>query len=182
MRIGIAGAGGLGSNVAVNLVRTGVTSIKVADFDEIEESNLNRQFYFKDQVGQTKVNALYENLKRINPELDIIAVNRKLDRDNIHDIFSDCDIIVEAFDKNIYKSMIVEEFLTKKKLIVSGSGVADNDLEKIETRKLRDNLFVVGDFDKGIDRFGTFSTKVSVVAATMANVVLREGGFYARND
>lgn len=181
MRIGIAGAGGLGSNVAVNLVRTGVTSIKVADFDEIEESNLNRQFYFKDQVGQTKVNALYENLKRINPELDIIAVNRKLDRDNIHDIFSDCDIIVEAFDKNIYKSMIVEEFLTKKKLIVSGSGVADNDLEKIETRKLRDNLFVVGDFDKGIDRFGTFSTKVSVVAATMANVVLREGGFYARN-
>ncbi len=77
--------------------------------------------------------------------------------------------------------MIVEEFLSKKKLIVSGSGVADNDLEKIETRKLRDNLFVVGDFDKGIDRFGTFSTKVSVVAATMANVVLREGGFYARN-
>ncbi len=45
MRIGIAGAGGLGSNVAVNLVRTGITSIKIVDFDEIEESNLNRQFY-----------------------------------------------------------------------------------------------------------------------------------------
>ncbi len=44
MRIGIAGAGGLGSNVAVNLVRTGVTCIKVADFDEIEESNLKIQF------------------------------------------------------------------------------------------------------------------------------------------
>ncbi len=181
MRIGIAGAGGLGSNVAVNLVRTGITSIKIVDFDEIEESNLNRQFYFKDQVGQKKVNALYENLKRINPELDIITINRKLDRKNIHNIFSDCDIIVEAFDKNIYKSMIVEELLTKKMLIVSGNGVADNDLERIETKKLKDNLFVVGDFDKGIDRFGTFSTKVSIIAAIMANIVLKEGGFYARS-
>lgn len=182
MRIGIAGAGGLGSNVAVNLVRTGVTSIKVVDFDEIEESNLNRQFYFKDQIGQAKVKALYENLKRINPQLDIVAVNRKLERENIHDIFSDCDIIVEAFDKNIYKSMIVEEFLAKKKLIVSGSGIADNDLENIETRRLRDNLFVVGDFNKGIDKYGTFSTKVSIVAAIMANVVLEKGGFYAGDN
>ena len=59
--IGIGGAGGLGSNVAVNLVRSGITDIKIADFDVIEQSNLNRQFYFRDQIGQNKVNALYEN-------------------------------------------------------------------------------------------------------------------------
>ena len=43
MKIGIAGAGGIGSNVAVHLVRSGVESIKIADFDTIEKSNLNRQ-------------------------------------------------------------------------------------------------------------------------------------------
>lgn len=178
MKIGIAGAGGLGSNVAVNLVRSGVTDIKIADFDVIEQSNLNRQFYFKDQISQNKVNALFENLKRINPQLNLQIVHRKLERNNIHDIFADCDIIVEAFDKDIYKAMIIEEFLTNKKLIVAGSGIAHYDLDKIETRKLRENLYVVGDFTKGIDKYKTFSTKVAVVAATMANVVMEKGGFY----
>ena len=65
MRIGIAGAGGLGSNVAVNLVRTGVKKLKIVDFDVVDESNLNRQFYFMDQVGRPKVEALRENLLRI---------------------------------------------------------------------------------------------------------------------
>ena len=110
MRIGIAGAGGLGSNVAFNLVRTGVDKLKIVDFDEVDHSNLNRQFYFKDQVGHRKVRALYENLKRINPSIDITIVDRKLEKENINEIFSDCDIIVEAFDKNIYKSMLIEEF------------------------------------------------------------------------
>lgn len=178
MKIGIAGAGGLGSNVAVNLVRSGITEIKIADFDTIEQSNLNRQFYFKDQIGQTKVNALFENLKRINPELKLQIIQRKLDSENIGDIFSDCDIIVEAFDKKEYKKIVIEEFITHKKLIVAGSGIAHHDLDKIETRKLRENLYVVGDFTKGIDNYKTFSTKVSVVAATMANVVMDKGGFY----
>ena len=176
--IGIGGAGGLGSNVAVNLVRSGVTDIKIADFDVIEHSNLNRQFYFRDQIGQNKVNALYENLKRINPNLNIKIVHQKLERSNMSDIFSDCDIVVEAFDKKEYKSILIEELLSQKKLIVAGSGIAHHDLNNIETRKLRDNLYVVGDFTKGIDKYKTFSTKVSIVAATMANIVMDKGGFY----
>lgn len=54
MKIGIAGAGGIGSNVAANLVRSGVTSLKIVDFDRVESSNLNRQFYFSDQIGCLK--------------------------------------------------------------------------------------------------------------------------------
>jgi sulfur carrier protein ThiS adenylyltransferase len=88
MKIGIAGAGGLGSNVAVNLVRSGVDEIKIADFDVIEQSNLNRQFYFKDQIGQNKVNALFENLKRINPQIKLQIIQRKLERENLKEIFS----------------------------------------------------------------------------------------------
>ena len=47
-RIGIAGAGGLGSNCAMALVRSGITKLIIADFDSVDESNLNRQFYFHD--------------------------------------------------------------------------------------------------------------------------------------
>ena len=180
--IGIAGAGGLGSNVAVNLVRSGITDIKIADFDIIEQSNLNRQFYFRDQIGQNKVNAHYENLKRINPSLNIKIVHQRLEKNNISHIFADCHIVVEAFDKKEYKSILIEELLSQKKLIVAGSGIAHHDLNNIETRKLRDNLYVVGDFTKGIDKYKTFSTKVSIVAATMANIVMDKGGFYERNE
>ena len=68
-KVGIAGAGGLGSNCAAALVRCGLGKLVIADFDHIEESNLNRQFYFRDQLGKIKIEALRENLLRINPDL-----------------------------------------------------------------------------------------------------------------
>ena len=49
MKIGIAGVGGIGSNVAMHLVRSGVKNLKFGDFDVIENSNLNRQFYLKNK-------------------------------------------------------------------------------------------------------------------------------------
>lgn len=180
MKIGIAGSGGLGSNIAVNLVRSGVKNIKIVDFDIIEQSNLNRQFYFQDQIGKNKVNALSENLYRINSKINLEIINKKLEKENIKDIFEDCEIIAEAFDKSIYKSIIIEELLPLKKLIVSGNGIAHYDLENIETKKIKDNLYIVGDFSKGIDNYKTFSTKVNIVASIMANIILDKGGFYEK--
>ena len=58
-RVGIAGAGGLGSNCAHALVRSGLGSLVIADFDTVELSNLNRQFYFHDQLGKIKVDVFY---------------------------------------------------------------------------------------------------------------------------
>ena len=66
MRIGIAGAGGIGSNVAMLLVRAGFTKFTIVDFDYLEQSNLNRQFYFEDQLGKSKVESLKINLERIS--------------------------------------------------------------------------------------------------------------------
>ncbi|MGB4572405.1 MAG: ThiF family adenylyltransferase, partial [Rectinemataceae bacterium] len=53
-RVGIAGAGGLGSNCAAALVRSGIGALVVVDFDVVSEANLDRQFYFHDQVGRPK--------------------------------------------------------------------------------------------------------------------------------
>ncbi len=182
MRIGIAGAGGLGSNVAVNLVRSGIKKLKIVDFDVIDESNLNRQFYFMDQVGMVKVEALRENLLRIAPDLDIEVVNEKLTRDNMRDAFKECKILVEAFDKKSYKAMLIEECLFHKKLIVAGSGIAHHDMGNIEIKNIGERVYIVGDFSKDIDEYKTYSTKVSTVAAIMANIVLEKGGFYENGD
>ncbi len=68
VRIGVAGLGGLGSNLLSHLVRSGAVHFTVADFDTVSAGNLNRQFFFADQIGKRKTEAVAENLKRINPE------------------------------------------------------------------------------------------------------------------
>ncbi|MBQ8126560.1 MAG: ThiF family adenylyltransferase, partial [Kiritimatiellae bacterium] len=82
-RVGIAGAGGLGSNCAQHLVRAGVRKFVIADFDTVAESNLNRQFFFRDQIGRKKVDALAENLRRIEPDLELDCRDVKLTPENI---------------------------------------------------------------------------------------------------
>jgi sulfur carrier protein ThiS adenylyltransferase len=94
--VGIAGLGGLGSNVAVALARTNVGKLIIADFDKVEESNLNRQQYFVDQLGRGKVEAMTENLRRINPNVEIEGHQIKLTADNVLKIFGDADVIAEC--------------------------------------------------------------------------------------
>ena len=103
-RVGIAGAGGLGSNCAVALAKCGVGTLVISDFDIIEMANLNRQYYFIDQVGMLKTIALKENISRINPEVFVIIHQKELDNHNIPEIFSGCDVIVEAFDSSFMKT------------------------------------------------------------------------------
>jgi len=106
--VGIAGCGGLGSNCAVALARVGVGKLIICDFDIIVESNLNRQYYFYDQIGLKKAPTLKENINRINPSIEVIAIDVKLVPENIVDLFKHCDIIVEAFDRADMKKMIIE--------------------------------------------------------------------------
>ena len=115
--MGIAGAGGLGSNCAFNLVRSGFYKFKIVDFDVVEPSNLNRQFFFLDQLGMPKVLALEENLRRINPEVRIEAIQQKVQKDNAKELFDDCDVVVEAFDRVFCKTMMAEKFLSSGKFL-----------------------------------------------------------------
>lgn len=180
-KIGIAGAGGLGSNVAVNLVRSGVTNLRIADFDTIDESNLNRQFYFRDQIGMVKVEALRENLMRINPDLSLEVENLKLDRSNMREFFSDCHIVVEAFDRSEYKSMLLEE-VGDKELIICASGIGNHHLEDITIKKMGRNIYIVGDFSSDIETNRTFSAKVQIIASMMANILMERSGYYEDED
>jgi sulfur carrier protein ThiS adenylyltransferase len=179
MKIGIAGTGGIGSNVAVYLVRSGVRQLKLVDFDRLEASNLNRQFYFRDQLGRFKAELLAENLARIAPEAQLEPLVLRLNAENMAEVFSDCDGVVEGFDGQAEKKMLLEALAPSGRMIVSASGVAGTSLERIQTRTLGP-CTIIGDFTTDVRVEPCFAPKVALVAAMMAHVILEKGGFYER--
>lgn len=175
-RAGIAGAGGLGSNCAVALARSGIGAIVIADFDVVEPANLNRQYYFADQAGMLKTDALKENILRINPAVNIITHNLKLDESNISEIFAGCDIIVEAFDQNDMKEMLVRTVLSEMPDIplIIGSGLAGyGNNDTIRSRKIDNTLYVCGDeATNADDDLPPMAPRVGIVANMQANTVI----------
>ncbi|MBI9054451.1 MAG: sulfur carrier protein ThiS adenylyltransferase ThiF [Bacteroidales bacterium] len=173
--VGIAGAGGLGSNCAVALARVGVGKIVISDFDVVNESNLNRQYFFRDQLGEKKVIALKNTIKRIDPEIDIVEYDIKLNENNIVDIYKDCKIIVEAFDLAEMKQMLIETCLTEfpEKPIIIGSGMAGyGESNSINVRQ-SENLYICGDEKSEVsDDTPPLAPRVGVVANMQANTVL----------
>lgn len=177
-KVFIAGAGGLGSNVAICLARAGVTNMTVVDFDRVEPSNLNRQQYFRDQVGMLKVDALKENLLRINPDLKIKTIPRKITSSNCDVIISaSAEIIFECFDRAEAKAMIAA-FCMKKRTgipVITVSGLAGTgDCKTIKVRKGHANLWVVGDLKTEMNPDnGTISSRVAYTAALQAHTGIR---------
>jgi sulfur carrier protein ThiS adenylyltransferase len=175
-RVGIAGAGGLGSNCAVALARSGVGTLVLADFDVIEKENLSRQYYFTEQVGMMKTVALKENINRINPDVSVIIHQTKLDRSNISAIFLGCDVLVEAFDRPDMKEMLIETVhlnMSSMPLVI-GSGLAGwGKSGDIRCRKIDESLYVCGDESSEVsDNLPPMAPRVAIVANMQANVVI----------
>jgi sulfur carrier protein ThiS adenylyltransferase len=173
VRVGIAGAGGLGSNCAMHLVRSGVKHITIADFDVVNESNLNRQFFFRDQIGQKKVEAIKANLLRIEPDADIRAVDIRLDASSAREIFADCGIVVEAFDAVDAKVMLVSAFASSGKKLVTASGLAGWGRSNAMRVRKMGNIVAIGDGETSVgDGAAPVSPRVGIAAAMEANAVV----------
>lgn len=170
--VGIAGAGGLGSNVAAHLVRAGVRRLVIADFDVVSPSNLNRQFFFRDQIGRRKVDALAENLRRIDPGLDLALHDVRLGAANLQSLFCGCDVVVEAFDSVESKSALLSAL--RERPVVSASGLAGwGSSNKMKVRRAGRNLVLVGDCSSDIrSGLAPQSARVGIAAAMQANAVL----------
>lgn len=172
-RIGVAGAGGLGSNCAMHLVRAGVKHLTVVDFDVVNESNLNRQFFFRDQIGQKKVEALKENLLRIEPDVDIKAVDLRLDTASTRSVFADCAIVVEAFDVVDAKAMILAALVGSGKKLVTASGLAGWGRSNAMRVRKMGNIVAIGDGETSVgDGAAPVSPRVGIAAAMEANAVV----------
>ena len=175
-RVCILGLGGLGSNVAVLLARSGIGSLKLVDFDTVEASNLNRQQYRISHIGLKKTEAMKSIIKEINPFVETEVLDIKIDRKNIYSTVGDIEIVVEAFDRAETKAMLMEELLTNtNKIVVSASGMAGlGSANEIVTRKIKDNFYLIGDNYSDYEEYsGIMSTRVMLCAAHQANMVLR---------
>lgn len=172
-RVGLAGAGGLGSNCALHLIRTGFENLTIVDFDSVEPANLDRQFYFLDQAGMDKVEALKINLCRINPGLSLKIIKKKIEKNNVKDIFADCDIIAECLDTAACKKMLLEELLLMDKFVVAVSGLGGiGSSDEIKIHKIRDKLIIIGDLASDICHKPALSPRVNVASAKQADCIL----------
>ena len=173
--VGIAGAGGLGSNVAMALARAGVGHLVIVDFDKVEEGNLTRQYFFRDQVGVLKVEALKENIDRAIRGVKVDAVNRRLVPGSMTEPFRNVDVVVEALDDAETKAQFIEELLLELpgKPIVAASGVTGwGTCESIELRRIPP-LYLVEDKRAKPSNAGVLlAPKVGLLAHMQANMVM----------
>ena len=117
-RVAVAGCGGLGSTLAIALARTGVGALVLVDFDVVEPSNLNRQQFFVDQLGQPKVEALASTLARINPYVELERHRLRLRADDVPGLFGTADVVAECFAKFHPWSGINSRMSRKRKCIL----------------------------------------------------------------
>ncbi len=98
-KVVIAGGGGLSSTASIYLTAAGVGTIRIVDCDGIELSNLNRQIlHWDEDIGRRKVISAAEKLKRLNPEVEIEAIDERITEANISQLVSGFDLIVDAMD------------------------------------------------------------------------------------
>jgi len=173
--VGIAGVGGLGSNCAASLLRSGVGKLIIADYDTVSELNLSRQFYFSDQIGQKKVNALRDNLLRIYPEACIQIHDTRVTTENAALLFSTCDVVVEAFDEASQKEMFISFMLInfQEKPLVAGSGMAGWGRQGLLQTVESDNLYICGDEQsEASEENPPLAPRVNIVSNMQADKVL----------
>lgn len=179
--VGIAGLGGLGSNVAIALARAGIGRLLIVDFDEVEKSNLSRQAYSVDQVGMRKTEALMQNIAQANPDVDVTAFYHKLESGKMADAFASVDVVIEALDNAATKAAFIEEISLAfpEKPLIAASGVAGiRGTERIQTRKSGMLYLVQDNQAPSSDDAVVLAPKVGLFAywqASLALEILLEG-------
>ena len=173
----ICGLGGLGSNIAIALARAGIGRLILVDFDRVDITNLHRQQYKAEQIGEYKTEALAANLLEISPYTEVKGVTEKVTEDNFLELLEGADIVWEAFDNAEAKAMLVNGVLQKlpECYLVAASGMAGmGSPNRIETRRITDRFYLCGDGVSDVEEtMGLVAPRVMLCAAHQAQTVLR---------
>lgn len=173
-KVAIAGLGGLGSNIAIGLARIGVGQLHLVDFDRVDLTNLNRQHYFINHLGQHKTEALKKQILEINPYIRVSTDCLKITASNVATLFSDADIICEAFDVPENKAMLVNTVLEQlpDKWLVSGNGMAGyGKSNSIQTKAIMSKFYLCGDNISSNEAQPLMAPRVAICAGHEANMV-----------
>lgn len=174
-RVCIAGAGGLGSNIALMLARSGIGALGIIDFDTVELSNLNRQAFDLRHLGMPKVEALAARIAEINPNVCVETHCETVCPENIERLFFGYSIVCEAFDRADQKSMLISSLGARFPdiRIISASGMGGySSSNRIVTKRALHNVYLCGDFTSDMEE-GMMAPRVMLCAAHQANMVMR---------
>ena len=173
--IGIAGAGGLGSNIALSLARAGTGTLIIADYDIVTLENLNRQQYTLAQIGKLKVEALAENIYSFNPFITLVLHPVKITSANFNAIFGNADLLIEALDEAEQKEMPISCWASNypNKHLIAASGLAGFGKNASIHTEHYGFLHIVGDMKSELKpEISPVATRVAVVANMQANLAL----------
>ena len=171
LTVGVAGCGGLGSNAAMMLARTGFRRFLLVDFDAVEASNLNRQQYFPDDIGMPKAEALAVHLRRLCPAIDVAVLLERMTEQVADGMVARADFWLECFDAPESKRLVAERALLAGKRVFSASGMGGFGGPAMRRRDVG-LLTVVGDFASDIADHPPLAPRVTQAAAMMADAVV----------
>ncbi|WP_426047995.1 HesA/MoeB/ThiF family protein [Chryseobacterium sp. NFX27] len=176
----IIGAGGLGSPAIQYLAAAGVGTLGVADFDEVELHNLNRQIIHNENtVGSLKIKSAEAFVENLNHQVKFIGINQKIDSLNAEEILSQYDIILDGSDNFITRYLINDTCVKLGKTLVYGSILGFSGQIAVfnykGSKSLRD-LFPEPPFDEDIpdcDSLGVLGALPGMVGSMMAMQALK---------
>ncbi|RWR02531.1 molybdopterin-synthase adenylyltransferase [[Pantoea] beijingensis] len=120
----IVGLGGLGSPAALYLAAAGVGKLLLADDDTLHISNLQRQILFRtDEVGQSKVALAQKQLQALNPQIEVIALEQRMDETTLTTAIQQADLVLDCSDNMATRHAINAACVTNDTSLVSGSAV-----------------------------------------------------------
>jgi sulfur-carrier protein adenylyltransferase/sulfurtransferase len=118
----VIGAGGLGSPALLYLAAAGVGTLGIVEFDEVDESNLQRQvIHGQSDIGKSKALSAKESIAEINPLIDVVLHDERLDNDNVLRIFADYDLIIDGTDNFATRYLVNDAAYFLQKPYVWGS-------------------------------------------------------------
>jgi len=120
----IVGAGGLGSPAAMYLASAGIGHITIADDDEVDVSNLQRQIlHHSKDIGRPKVDSAQDTLAQLNPDIHITPLHARLSDERLAGLVKQADLVVDASDNFATRFAINEACVTNQTSLVSGAAI-----------------------------------------------------------
>lgn len=176
----VIGAGGLGSPVIQYLAAAGVGTLGLADFDQVELHNLNRQIIHNENgVGTLKIDSAEKFVNSLNHQVKVIGIEQKIDVSNVSEILSQYDLIIDGSDNFSTRYLVNDTCVALEKTLVYGSILGFSGQLAVfnhqGSKNLRD-LFPEPPFDEEMpdcDSLGVLGALPGMVGSMMALQTLK---------
>lgn len=176
----VIGAGGLGSPVIQYLAAAGVGTLGVADFDEVELHNLNRQIiHTENRVGLSKVTSAEAFVKELNHQVIFKGIEEKINEDNVEEFITQYDVVIDGSDNFSTRYLVNDTCVKLKKTLVYGSILGFSGQVAVfnhnGSKNLRD-IFPEPPFDEDVpdcDSLGVLGALPGIIGSMMALQALK---------